>query len=460
MNIFSGNIVCNNCSQGTWKNKRICNTCSKLIFNNNLIDSDDEDDDDQDHNHSKEELSPYNTPMLKHKEFSVCTVDTIDSGTTFDGNDEFMENHDDMIEYIDYDDIHNEQQNSIIDDIFKLPPTASITSPFSSIQPQNVMRKVNINNNNSINNHLYGINEYGMDLIPEDDEEHYTYNHYASQLQREWEREYQIKQLLVNGFVRKYWKILLQFNPFNEFPNEYIINYIVEILTISDSLDEYNTNLNIIINSRPLYHLKNYRRVQYIQRTKDYNMECYHTFGHDIISRGGKAIWKFKISGADNNKIKPCILIGIIESDKVSHFKSLCMNYDNGDHGESFNDEMNGGYALYTGDWNIYHKDCNKGKEFIDDFQQKIIDITPNDVIAVELDLTQKYLRKDRSKSSMTLKEYKKKSQCGTLKFIFNGSTKIFKNNGIAFDDIDINKSYKLAIGMYLRDKLAMYQVL
>ena len=46
------------------------------------------------------------------------------------------------------------------------------------------------------------------------------------------------------------------------------------------------------------------------------------------------------------------------------------------------------------------------------------------------------------------------------IKYIFNGSTDSFKNDGIAFDDIDINKSYKLAIGMYLRDKLVMYQVL
>merc|ERR1712176_1433042 len=141
------------------------------------------------------------------------------------------------------------------------------------------------------------------------------------------------------------------------------------------------------------------------------NMECYHSFGNDVVSRGGRKIWKLKISGYNNNEQKPCILIGIVEESKIKSF----IKYDGDDEYENiikkrnrstFNDDQNGGYCLYTADWNVYHNDT-KGIPFTKSYGG--IDITPNDVIAVELDLTEKY-----SSSPST------SSKCGTLKYIFN----------------------------------------
>ncbi len=60
----------------------------------------------------------------------------------------------------------------------------------------------------------------------------------------------------------------------------------------------------------------------------------------------------------------------------------------------------------------------------------------------------------------MSLKEYSNTSNCGTLKFLINNKTDKFINNRIAFNSININKTYQLWVGMYLKDKLAMFQIL
>eukprot|EP01084_Bolivina_argentea_P097778 175766_1 len=402
---YCGNIVCNKCSGSTYKKHRVCDSCNKLInkaesftnsFNENDSDSDSEE---------KEELSPYNTPMLKYKEFSQDTMDEMD-----------------IIDYISIDDI--------------------------SYNTHNIHSSFNNNYINSFNNN----NNYNpFDIMIDDHYNEYEYN----------KREYNIRKYLVYGFVRKCWKTLLQFNSnelMKEFPCNYIMDLLINIISISDSFNEYYTNLNIIISNKPIYHLKSYRNVQIIERRKEWNTQCYHTFGNDIITRGSKQIWKFKICGYNNNS--PCIVIGIIETSKIKNFVN---NYDGSFNSSfnSFNDEWNKGYALYTADWNIYHKDT-KGIPFTDNCIR--LNITPNDVIAMEVDLTQKYVlnynNKNISKSLMSLKEYKSKSQCGTIKYIFNGKTDVFKNDGIAFNNIDINKTYQLAIGMYLKDKLAMFQIL
>jgi len=59
----------------------MCDTCGKFLLEidiNKLYDID------EDEETEKEELSPYNTPLVKYKEFSACTAD---SGTTWDEDD-------------------------------------------------------------------------------------------------------------------------------------------------------------------------------------------------------------------------------------------------------------------------------------------------------------------------------------------------------------------------------------
>lgn len=113
-------------------------------------------------------------------------------------------------------------------------------------------------------------------------------------------------------------------------------------------------------------------------------------------------------------------------------------------HCGSFSDEEHGGYALLTGNWRTYHEDSDRGQLFTATADP--VDLSPNDVLAVEIDLTPKY-------------GVGGSSECGTLKYALNGRSSMFRNGGVAFDEIDIGKSYRLAIGMFLRDKLAMYQV-
>jgi len=147
-----------------------------------------------------------------------------------------------------------------------------------------------------------------------------------------------------------------------------------------------------------------------------------------------------KMSGHETNAHKTCILIGIVEADRVSDIT----NYSGRD-GGSFSDDQHGGYALLTGNWMTYHGDSDQGQLFRHGNLDEI-DLSPNDVMSVEIDLTPKY----RTGSS---------SKCGTLRFTLNGEATSFRNDGIAFDDIDIDRSYRLAIGMYLRDRVALYQM-
>jgi len=254
-----------------------------------------------------------------------------------------------------------------------------------------------------------------------------------------FERGDAAKRSLVYGFVRECWRAMLQFDGIG-FPDEALMALLVESLTVSDGIDEYHTNLGIIHHREALCHLKNYRSVELIERTKEWNRECYHSFGSDIWCRGAQNVWKIKVSGHDDNAQRTCILIGIVEADKVQRITDRCERR----HCGSFSDEEHGGYALLTGNWRTYHEDSDRGQLFTATADP--VELSPNDVLAVEIDLTPKY-------------GVGSSPNCGTLKYALNGRSSAFRNGGVAFDDIDIDKSYRLAIGMFLRDKLAIYQV-
>ena len=62
--------------------------------------------------------------------------------------------------------------------------------------------------------------------------------------------------------------------------------------------------------TKPLTHLREYRKVTTVERIKSWNQYCSHSFGYDIVSEGGKAVWKFKLSGYGEHG--PCALLGIV----------------------------------------------------------------------------------------------------------------------------------------------------
>jgi len=244
---------------------------------------------------------------------------------------------------------------------------------------------------------------------------------------------------LVFGHARDCWRNFLQYDGF-AFPDDLVLTTIIAYSSVSDRFDEYNTSLAMILCRQSLFHLKHYRSVEIVERTREWNRECVHSFGSDIWSRGSKTVWKMKMSGHETNAHKTCILIGIVEADRVSDIT----NYSGRD-GGSFSDDQHGGYALLTGNWMTYHGDSDQGQLFRHGNLDEI-DLSPNDVMSVEIDLTPKYRTGNSSK-------------CGTLRFTLNGETTSFRNDGIAFDDIDIDRNYRLAIGMYLRDRVALYQI-
>jgi len=254
----------------------------------------------------------------------------------------------------------------------------------------------------------------------------------------EFERRDAVKRLLVFGFTRRVWRDFLQYCG-HDFPSS-MIPFIVQYISVSDEIDEYSTSIHIVKKKEALYHLRNYRSIELIERTKEWNGgRCFHSFGTDTWTRGAVHQWRMRISGHQENDHKTCILIGIIEEHKVQQF----MERNNPLIG-AFTSEMDG-YGLLTGNWSTYHVD--EDGEFLGATNE--VELPPSGPISTEIDLTMKIDFTQKGSSS----------KCGVLKYALNGRSDVFRNHGVAFDDIDVNGSYRLAFGFYLRDKLALYQV-
>lgn len=396
---FCGNIVCSACSTGTFLKKRICDTCSHVqaALALGAISWDSEDSDDE-----IEELSPFNTPMLKFREFSAHNSRRPSMSTK---SPDLEPLDSDYMEYVDFCEF---QDTEIVDEILPihLPQSAYNAKAHASASSL------------SFGDSLH-FKVSSKDLIRCDS----------------------AKACLVSGFVRACWRNQLQFAAttlLSVFPSEEMLTLFAEWLTVSDCFDEYSTDLTMIQYSKPIHHLREYRKVTTVERIKGWNLCCSHSFGYDSIGEGGRAVWKFKLSG--HGADRPCVLIGIVEANQVSQFTAK--DQDLTPSADAFSSAEHGGYALHTADWMRYHADDDNGRAFAKDAE---MEITPNDVLAVELDLTQQFGMDNR---------------CGRLKFVMNGRTDMFTEGGVAFDDIDIGKSYRLAIGMYLKGKVAMYQVL
>ena len=143
-------------------------------------------------------------------------------------------------------------------------------------------------------------------------------------------------------------------------------------------------------------------------------------FGTDIIKRGMLNTWQFKLGASADIDTRPgayhddtmAVLIGIMESDKifVDDGSSFVMKDSAG--------SRVGGYAFYT-----YLADVKHDEWFGKAYGEKC---KPGAVVTMTLDMTQK--------------EHKN----GTLSYIINNT-----DYAIAFDDIDIDKEYCLAVEMY-----------
>ena len=141
-----------------------------------------------------------------------------------------------------------------------------------------------------------------------------------------------------------------------------------------------------------------------------------HAFGTYIIKKGMIMSWKFKVDGKRgfgtkrNSKRRAiAIFIGIWEKDKIS--SNIESSYDGG-----FYNKPNGGYAFYTYQGAIKHKNVHNTVQYA----EKCYD---GDIIKMILDMTQK------------------ESENAVLSYEIND-----KSYGIAHDDIDIAKEYCLTV--------------
>jgi len=383
-------VVCNDCSNQRLNDLRICRVCYRMAVD--IADSEF----DSDPSNEIEELSPWNTPKLKYQEFTISCSDSIflESELMYRDDVEFKL------------DLQSQSQGDYVHrDHYR-------TSWMAPSEGSNAVTERSMATMSVLSESVWCGRFVRSDVAKRD---------------------------LVTGFVRDCWRTMLQFDGF-AFPSAAVMGAVAEWLTVSDGIDEYHTALGIIHHHEALCYLRNYRSVETIERTKEWNRECYHSFGSDVWSRGARNVWKVKVSGHDENAQKTCILIGIVEADKVEQFTE----HSGRRHVGSFSDEEHGGYALLTGNWRTYHEDSDQGQLF--SASAEPIALSPDDVMAVEIDFTPKY-------------GPGASSRCGTLKYALNGSSAPFRNGGVAFDQIDIDKSYRFAIGMFLRDKVALYQV-
>ena len=143
----------------------------------------------------------------------------------------------------------------------------------------------------------------------------------------------------------------------------------------------------------------------------------WNAFGELIVSKGDIMEWRFKIHTNSLRRNKPAIMIGIAEENDSVYDSDKCFaNHGNLDGGRAYN--------TLTGDlWSANFS----GKEYnISD------DIDDDNIVIMTLDMT----------GNKGLLWY----ETGTLD-LYDGLDCIY--HGVAFDDIDIEKSYIMAVAVW-----------
>eukprot|EP01084_Bolivina_argentea_P016372 30638_1 len=176
-------------------------------------------------------------------------------------------------------------------------------------------------------------------------------------------------------------------------------------LLMYSNMDHWNTNIsNELIKG---FEFKQYDGVLKLARNNTGNW--LNAFGTDTVSKGQHKIWTLLIKPRKQTtgfQIKAAIMIGIIDCD-VLHLNHRLTNH--------FAKQPNG-YAYYSNDGNKYHFGLNEyfGTQW-----------NRGNIITMKLDMTQN-IRKH-----------------GILQYEIN-----WRDQGVAFYSIDINKTYCLAVAL------------
>ena len=220
------------------------------------------------------------------------------------------------------------------------------------------------------------------------------------------------RELVAAGFVRELWRKVIK-NKI-DLPPDDILKLIAIWIHLMDSWDATVTHPNIIISYE--------NNVECIERKQKMDTVWYHCYGTDIIKKGMKKRWTFQfLKVAMSQSVS---VIGIINDEFVDpHLLDFVIT------------SKYGGYGLST----VNHQLCPGGTAMYNSYVNEHSYIR-NTKLSMELDMT--------------------KSNSATLAYLVNGGKdEIMTKRNIAWDNIDINKKYRLCISFYRSNsKIALVQ--
>ena len=216
----------------------------------------------------------------------------------------------------------------------------------------------------------------------------------------------QRKELVVFGYIRAFCKELML-----DLPPKDLIELFISWITFMDKFDR----------------AKSHENIQFIKDTLvRHSLSTYATVvGTDIIKKGDKQSWKFKLS-------RRMGLIGIVDNGIVESSKNI----------RHFTGWYHGGYGLTMSSFEKYHASANYSDGHFDHVDQLInMDCNENKAIIVtmELDLTQ-----NENEKGILRYTFPEESTADGEDLKTNG-----KYSNIAYDDIDISKGYRAAVATF-----------
>lgn len=214
------------------------------------------------------------------------------------------------------------------------------------------------------------------------------------------------KELLVYGFIREYFAI----NDIELPPDDLMVLFVCWVI-LMDSFDKKKCHKAIkfgITDTRITFRRTQYSSVNYVT-----------AIGTAKVKKGCKEQWRFQSHAAYP-------IIGIISAEIVASKNNIA------DH----SNRENGGYGLQSTFWDCYHASTVRSRQLKEYASQFKVDKLPF-IITMELDMTQ--IANDN----------------GVLRYFFHERAEDVKKiwtdgkyTNIAFDDIDINGEYMLAVGV------------
>ena len=224
------------------------------------------------------------------------------------------------------------------------------------------------------------------------------------------------KERLASGFIRE-----LDDDDICSIPID-LIKFISEWINLLDKWDRYNTNLKClqICNKYLRIDGDSITKESYncVQRKTRKDCKWHHSFGTDIICRGERKKWALCLKKGKGSPYSYMVsMIGIIDDRYVNKNIKDFTNCD------VF------GYGLSTANKNVYHQDESHQFHHLGEYTFSKLNF-----VQIELDLATN------------------NKKGGILSFSIDGIDN--KCSKIAFNNVDLNRNYRLAVALYHQDEI------